>query len=182
MMMTRTTNDVRARLAAARAGDPGLRRFGASEHRYALRPPLDGASVAAFESRHNVVLPAEYRRFLLEVGSCGAGPHYGLYPLDGSGMQAVDIAERERPGHLAASFPHTAAWNPVGTISAAEYAADARTAGSLVVCHFGCGAVYRLIVTGAARGQVWFDDRCSAAGLIPGPSFDRWYGEWLHAL
>ncbi|MCO1656814.1 SMI1/KNR4 family protein [Pseudonocardia humida] len=180
--MTRSAIDVRARLAAARAGDPGLRRFGAAEHHYALRPPLDGAAVAAFEARHAVVLPTEYRRFLLEVGSCGAGPHYGLYPLDGSGMEPVDLAERELPGHLATSFPHTEAWNPAGTMSEQEYSADGRTTGSLVVCHFGCGALYRLVVTGPARGQVWFDDRCSAAGLTPGPGFDRWYGDWLHAL
>jgi hypothetical protein len=182
MTVTRTANDVRSRLAAARAGDPDLRRFGAAEHRYALRPPLDAASVAAFESRHAVTLPAEYRRFLLEVGSCGAGPHYGLYPLDGGGMLPVDLAEREQPGHLATAFPHTRAWNPVGTTSADQYGAAGRTTGSLVVCHFGCGATYRLVVTGPARGQVWFDDRCSAAGLTPGPTFDRWYGEWLHAL
>jgi hypothetical protein len=178
----RPANDVRALLAAARIADPDLRRFGAAEHRYALRPPLHGAAVAAFEARHAVVLPTGYRRFLLEVGSCGAGPHYGLYPLDGGGMQPADLVERELPGHLATAFPHTGAWNPVRIISGDEYFADERTAGSLVICHFGCGAVYRLVVTGPARGQVWFDDRCSDGGLIPGPGFDRWYGNWLHAL
>jgi SMI1 / KNR4 family (SUKH-1) len=178
---------VRARLAAARAADPELRRFGADTHRYALGPPLDEAAVAEFEARHGVVLPAAHRSFLTEVGDGGAGPYYGLYPLDGSGLHPVDVDERARPGHLAAAFPHTVAWNPVyygphPEITEDDYSADEQTAGSLVICHYGCGALFRLVVTGPARGQVWFDDRCSGGGLTPGPDFATWYGDWLHSL
>jgi hypothetical protein len=180
-------DDVRRRLAAARTADPELRRHGAEEHRYALRPPLDEAAVAAFEERHGVVLPAEYRGFLREVGDGGAGPYYGIYPLDGTGMHSFDREERERPGHLAAPFPHTAAWaprwwGPDPEIDEDAYYADEQTAGTLVVCHFGCGALFRLVVTGAERGRVWFDDRPSDGGMTPGPGFRDWYLEWLRRL
>jgi hypothetical protein len=50
--------------------DRGLRRFGAAAHRYELLP------VAA------LALPEELRTFAAEVGAGGAGPGYGIVPLD----------------------------------------------------------------------------------------------------
>lgn len=41
--------------------------FGASEHLFRLNPVLDEESIAAFEVQHNVVLPPDYRWFLLAL-------------------------------------------------------------------------------------------------------------------
>ncbi|MFE0171429.1 SMI1/KNR4 family protein [Streptomyces sp. NPDC059002] len=51
-------------------------------HRFELRPVLTEEQVAAMERRRGVTFPAEYRSFLLEVGAGGAGPDYGLFPVD----------------------------------------------------------------------------------------------------
>jgi hypothetical protein len=59
--------------------------------------------------------------------------------------------------------------------------------GSLMICDYGCGLVFRLIVSGDARGQIWLDDRASDNGLYPifDPhtaqhiDFPAWYDRWL---
>jgi ABC-type Na+ transport system ATPase subunit NatA len=38
-----------------------------------------------------------------------------------------------------------------------------------VLPEFGRGAYFRLVVTGPARGQVWFDDLASDQGITPDP-------------
>jgi hypothetical protein len=78
---------------------------------------------------------------------------------------------------LRTSFPHTQAYNPYedpevesflrrlknGEISQAEghrrHQYD--MAGTLVLCHEGCGYLHFLVVNGPARGQMWLDGRCS---------------------
>lgn len=55
--------------------------FGSETHRFELEPPLDEKTVLAFEKRRKLRLPEDFRRFLLTVGSAGAGPFYGLLPM-----------------------------------------------------------------------------------------------------
>lgn len=184
--------DIHARLSAARDADPGFQQFGARRHRHRLGPVLGEADVAAFEAWHRVTLPGAYRTFLLEVGNGGAGPHYGLFSLDGDGLRADDLEERSLAGHLATPFPHTHAWNPdyyvhaderprpVDAITEDDYFDVRQTSGSLIIAEFGCGAFHRLVITGPARGEVWFDDRPSDGGLTPETDFRTWYETWLH--
>ncbi|SCK06305.1 SMI1 / KNR4 family (SUKH-1) [Streptomyces sp. SceaMP-e96] len=73
---------VRARIGELALRDPEFTRFGSDEHRYRLTPPLPEAALRAFEERHAVRLPDSYRAFLARVGGSGAGPQYGLLPLD----------------------------------------------------------------------------------------------------
>lgn len=181
-------SDIQARLAVMSAEDPQLRRFGATRHRYRLGPILSEADVAAFEAHHRITLPDAYRSFLLTVGDGGAGPDHGLYPLSGDGLREDDGNERWQSGHLATPFPHTQRWSPwesrdPNAVSNDEYLAsfDARwVTGSLVIAEFGSGAFHRLVVTGPARGQVWFDDRAADGGLAPEADFPAWYQNWLH--
>jgi hypothetical protein len=54
------------------------------------------------------------------------------------------------------------------------------TAGTLVLCHEGCGILHLLVVTGPTRGQMWVDDRCNEQGLFPlEVGFFDWYERWL---
>jgi hypothetical protein len=50
--------------------DPGLKRFGAAHHRYALAPTIDRPD-----------LPDELRAYAATVAGGGAGPYYGILPL-----------------------------------------------------------------------------------------------------
>jgi hypothetical protein len=51
-------------------------------HRFRLGPRINSSEADAFETEHHIVLPAAYRAFLIELGGSGAGPFYGLLPLD----------------------------------------------------------------------------------------------------
>lgn len=184
------------RIAAKLASliDGGFKPFGWEGHGMRLNPPLAEPGVAAFERMHGVELPAEYRAFITRVGDGGAGPAYGL-----SSLEAALVRERKidvPAAFLRTPFPHTHAFNPEkdpaeqafwalmdhGGISEDE--ADRHllheTAGTLVLCDEGCGYLHLLVVTGADRGRMWMDARCSDGGFVPlGAGFLDWYERWL---
>jgi hypothetical protein len=173
------------RLDFLRRTDPGFARFGSAAHRYSLNQPLTESEVTAFESRHGVSLPEDYRGFLLEVGDGGAGPFNGIFRLDRSGLSARD-GEDLLPGFLAGTFPHAGPWNELGDGSpAAEgaYCDPVQVRGSLNLCHQGCGYMVRLVLNGPQRGALWEDGRCSDMGITPfAPDFAAWYLRWLRDL
>lgn len=70
--------------------------FGASTHKYQLRPTLTLAEVKAFEAKHQITLLEEHVFFLTQVGNGGAGPYYGLTTLEKLiGMDEHATAVRE---------------------------------------------------------------------------------------
>ena len=197
---------VRAGLARLRASDPDLTLFGAAAHGYQLHPPATEREVVAFETAHGVVLPASYRRFLLELGNGGAGPHYGLFPLglwDGRG-QGLEPWGEVGAGVLRDPFPHRAHWNlPAERLEPPElededaeeawqialerdYWDVALIGGAFPIAHQGCAVRDLLVVTGPRRGHIWVDERASYEGIRPeftgdgGPlAFEGWYLRWL---
>jgi hypothetical protein len=92
------------RLGLLRRTDPGFTRFGSAVHRYSLNQPLPESEVTAFEARHGLSLPEEYRAFLVEVGDGGAGPFYGIFRLDRSDLPARHDDDL-LPGFLASPSP-----------------------------------------------------------------------------
>ncbi|MEU2788424.1 SMI1/KNR4 family protein [Streptomyces sp. NPDC007100] len=176
---------IRGRLAELARRDPRLARTGADKHRYRLAPPLPAAELRAFEAEHGVDLPKPYRDFLLHVADGGAGPHHGLFPLTGptaypglpDEWAADDVREDDRrPGALATPFRFTEKWHAG---PGERFDAAAIVTGTLAVAETGCGGFVRLVVTGAQRGRVWYDDLAVWPHLAPGPWFREWYAEWL---
>lgn len=49
--------------------DPKRRVFGALGHRYNLNPPLPVEAIREFEAQHALVLPEDYKYFLLEIAN-----------------------------------------------------------------------------------------------------------------
>ena len=172
--------------------DPRRKVFGAASHDYKLNPPLPIAVVEAFEGRHGVSLPEDYRLFITEIGDGGAGPCYGVLPFgkddddhdwEGGGL----VGDPSRP------FPHTGAWNlpqsfwdgepdpPPGTPPEEEdrlmeawdreleayYWNPAIMDGAIPICHLGCAYRQWLVIHGPQRGFVWNDDRADDGGISP---------------
>src|SRR4051794_33564113 len=90
--------------------DPRRKLFGSGFHDYKLNPPQPVAVIEAFEERHGVSLPEDYRLFITEVGNGGAGPHYGLLPF-GKDDDDRDWEGGGLVGDPSKPFPHAAAWN-----------------------------------------------------------------------
>src|SRR5262245_39722269 len=168
--------------------------FGAELHGFRRKRRLTEKQVAAFERRHAVTLPPEYRAFVTGVANGGAGPAYGLYSLEESVRQ--EPRGRVPDDFLRTPFRHRRAYNPLEDPKLASFwrrvedgeidddEAERRqlyqAAGTLVLCHEGCGILHLLVVTGPSRGRVWVDDRYNDQGLFPlGVGFFDWYERWL---
>ncbi len=141
-------------------------------------------------------LPEEYRLFVTTVGEEGAGPYYGLFPLDGSDPE--DITDLER---IQAPFRWTSAFNPYDwedpckledvwcdedVEEGGQPQVILRVPGVLYLCNFGCAIRFFLIVKGECLGEVWRDSQADDAGLMPEcdesgrhMGFLDWYENWL---
>jgi hypothetical protein len=173
-----------------------VRPFGAEAHRFRLLPPVADLEIRTFEARYGISLPAEYRAFLMRVGRGGAGPAYGLIDFN----EAAHYEREDLPDDIVGStFSLTEPYNPYDDPALAKYweregrgeasredhdgrsAAKARElAGTLVLCHEGCGHLHLLVVNGPVSGQMWFDSTASDGGYGPlGVTFLDWYERWL---
>ncbi|GIJ40195.1 hypothetical protein Vwe01_35200 [Micromonospora andamanensis] len=72
---------VASKLAAAASvpGEPVM--FGAASHRFRIGPVLPERVVVAFEKRHGVKLPPDYRGFITTIGHGGPGRFGGAGPF-----------------------------------------------------------------------------------------------------
>lgn len=147
-----------------------------------LRPVLSEGEVHAFEARHRVVLPADYRAFLTILGNGGAGPpHYGLVPL-GVGPSDGPLEERSfwrTLPQVRERFPFTRRWVwEVGEVSDEGTQEDVRC-GSLYLGTEGCGMNWHLILAGPERGVPWQFTGEGITPVTPRRSFLQWYEDWL---
>lgn len=168
---------LREMIAQLAAHDAGCVRFGARVHRYRLAPPIAEAELAAIEAAAEVALPEDYRAHLRQVGNGGAGPYYGLWPVDHPAQRAL----------LRGPFRLTDAWRPDrAAMTPAEYADhfdDRHLRGTVGLAHLGCGYLSVLVVDGPARGTVWCDARGAGAGIAPThASFQDWLVDWVRGV
>ncbi|MCA8912982.1 MAG: hypothetical protein KDB82_14880 [Planctomycetes bacterium] len=168
---------MRDRIDKLAAADPDRHIFGAGIHDYALRPVLSAERLAEIESAAGVKLPSDYVEFITTVGNGGAGPGYGLLPLDGPGQVEG----------LAGEFPVAHNWQPKPDDPVVEgmggYDAEIWTAGALGLCDMGEGVIAMLIVNGPeqVRGHVFMECRAMEWGMLDAyPSFTAFYEDWLN--
>lgn len=172
--------------------------FGSNRHKFKLNPPLTEKEVESFERINNITLPKEYRKFLLLIGNGGAGPFYGLEPLQNGNKIDLDSSQCEERVSLDKPFRFNKKWNldiadfvdDNGEVDYQlmdkEYYNSKWADGMLRIANFGCGVSINLIVKGEEYGNIWADDRCNEQGILPFQSegktriqFLDWYESWL---
>lgn len=165
-----------ARLTELRLSDTNLDRiFGAGAHGFDLAPPLPEATVATFETLHGIALPERYRTFLLQVGSAGAGPGYGLTGLPTEALDAASVAGSCPLTRKAAEEVRRR------RATGEDYAFVERFPvpgeGVLSLCEHGCGWNSYLVISGPDRGAIWTGGEL---GWFPETGdFAEWYAAWL---
>lgn len=179
--------------------------FGSEAHSFRLNPSSSEAEVLAFETTHGILLPADYREFLIKIGNGGAGPFYGIFPL-GFADHVFDVAQWHENdglvGDLSDAFPFTTEWNDLTGMPDDDLAASERYEqmevfeerywsldlinGSIPICHIGCAIRIYLVITGPEAGYLWEDRRAEYKGIKPlmlrdgsKATFATWYKEWL---
>ncbi|GAA2395661.1 hypothetical protein Cme02nite_56010 [Catellatospora methionotrophica] len=207
---------VRERVEALRARPGSERLFGADTHGFTLAPALSGDELADLETWLGVRLPDDYRRFLTEVGAGGAGPFCGVNPVrradpgwqwHGECAELTDVTRLAQPFLVDRPFEDLLAaldeqepqeqdfTDPAAYQEAAERWRDGMreivagpefSAGAICLVHEGCNLRYWLVVSGPARGGIWYDGSCDWADMIPEENdddqpvgFGEWYLDWL---
>jgi HEAT repeat protein len=164
----------------AQASQRGLTCFG-SDHRFRLNRPISEATVSCFEREHDIHLPEDYRAFLRLAGNGGAGPYYGLLPLENWN----DAVLEERPGYLARPSPLRPGM-PAGVKweQALNCSWEDLFQGTLALVHQGCSYYALLIVTGQYRGRVVYVnlDFGGTPYFVHHSDFLSWYERWLDEL
>jgi len=136
---------IRERLAELDRLDARRKVFASDKHQYRLHPPLAPEWVVQIESLMGCRLPEQYRRFVTEFADGGAGPEYGILPLE---RLLKPHQDRSWMAELARPFP---APTTVAEMREIGYSAP----GVLMVSEIGCGAHYWLVLSGSQRGFVW---------------------------
>lgn len=154
----------------------GIECYGWETHQFKLNPPIQPEVLEAFEEKHQVRLPEEYRDFLLHVGNGGAGPHEGLYSLEQS--------EKQLPGDLKAPNPFFPAEDAQpgwfeDLMTDENY--DRTEEGALPIVSSGDNHEVLLIISGPYRGRiVYIDWEIDFPPIFsPFPEFMSWYETWL---
>lgn len=174
--------------------------FGANSHKYQLNPVLTEAELAAYEARHDLKLPEDYRQYLATVANGGAGPFYGLMALEDNDDATIDPAAefaytRENPLVLVNAYDELGAQTAdMDEDEAEEFEEEfydklygSVACGLSYLAHEGCGMYSALVLKGPEYGNVWYVDLANDAGAYPLTSpkndapmgFAEWYELWL---
>ncbi len=140
------------KLEKKRELDPDCIEFGVERHCYKLQPPIKESRLAALEKKYELVLPEDYRNFILTVGNGGAGPSYGLYSIEAALTGKADNTYNY-PGFEVGDDIKKAFVRPDEVDEDDEEYPD--DYGMLILCQHGCANDDYLIVNGPESGFVW---------------------------
>ncbi len=184
-------NRIKKKLRELKRLDKDYSVFGAEKHKYKLNPLLNEKTIEQFEEEFNIRLPEGYRSFLKELGNGGAGPYYGLEPLENGRYADLDYKPPKDLINPALPFVHTEAWNlangEINEDNETEYFDKKWVNGLLRVSNYGCAISINLVINGMEYGNMWVDDRGNDGGIFPDPFFKpdsrvdflEWYELWL---
>lgn len=135
--------------------------------------------IKAFEQRHGIRLPEDYRLFLMKVGNGGEGPpYYGLLSL-GEVPERYDRSAADVLKNLHKPFPLTTYWVWEDEQEQKPELHEAINHGNLVLGTDGCAMYWLLIITGPEHGQIWPRADVGIQPCAPRGEFLSWYEYWL---
>lgn len=160
----------------------GLSCFGSDSHGFRLKPPASEAELGSFETKHRIRLPDDYRTFLKHAGNGGAGPYYGLFPLEKWNDFADWVLDHRPDDFLQRSCPLYPELDPKPNW-ADEFGEASPYQGTLSLGSRGCSYAMQLIVVGPYAGRVvYVDADGSPPYMVREPDFLCWYERWLDEL
>ncbi|POP43574.1 SMI1/KNR4 family protein [Superficieibacter electus] len=173
---------IKSKLPYIEAKDPEYKVFGASRWKYQWPEPASEREVAAWEEKHGVVLPREYRIFLRYIANGGPGFAYGLYSLDNTEIYG-DI-QKESPIPLYMTQQDVDALNARRNPLYGDPEDSEKCLffdGSLVIMTQGCAFDICLVVTGQHRGRLMQTDGDEEQPFVfvYDQNFLDWYERWL---
>ncbi|MFE5138381.1 SMI1/KNR4 family protein [Streptomyces fagopyri] len=167
--MDSRTSRIRSKLARVPYEAQRSHSLGAERHRFRVGPRVGSAQADAFERDHHIALPVAYREFLVELGGSGAGPFYGLLPLEDCRLFTMN----RRPSDGASrGFQHV------------DHADALQGDRFLHIIEMGCTDLCLIGVTGPLTGRVvtgnadgfWQPNVSSARDFL------SWYERWLNHM
>jgi hypothetical protein len=196
---------IKEKIKQLRELDKGFSLFGSQKHQYKINPVISLKKIREFEATHQITLPSDYVEFLTEIGNGGAGPFYGLEPIQNCLYDDLDYKRPDSLLNPSKPFAHTEPWNlefqpTIDEDDNDEQYDDERNKfgekyydkeqmnGVLAICNFGCAVSLNLVVNGQEYGNIWTDDRGSDNGIYPlhelgnkgKITFLNWYELWLN--
>ncbi|MFJ8162193.1 SMI1/KNR4 family protein [Streptomyces sp. NPDC096136] len=164
--MDSRTVRIRSKLARVPYQPQRSHSMGAERHGFRVGPRVGSARVDDFEREHRLVLPPAYRQFLAEVGGSGAGPFYGLLPLEECRLYTMD---RQPPDGSPRGFHHE------------DHPDALRGDRFLHVIETGCSDLCLIGVTGPLTGRVLTGNAegFRQANVSSARDFLSWYERWL---
>ncbi|HEY8072969.1 MAG TPA: SMI1/KNR4 family protein [Labilithrix sp.] len=154
--------------------------FGSDTHCFALER-VSEAELAAFETKHGVALPPDFRAFLVQAG-IGAGPYYGL--LGPSRLGDVLYGDGDPIASIAKPFlfaPETKRTDEA--FEAAKKDTDEPFQGAIAIADQGCAYYAALVVAGPHAGRVVYVSLDGGVPLfVESPDFLSWYERWVDEL
>ena len=136
--------------------------------------PLEESDLGAFEKKHQVTLPEDFRDYLLQIGNGGLGPDYGIYPIQ-STQSFKGINQ---------SWVDPKAYNAMGEddfgTPFGQTLIKASRKGILYIGDRGGGFSTFLVITGPNSGEVWYDKTVTDEGFaLAADDFLSWYEDWV---
>ena len=192
-------NRIKVKFNRLKQLDKNFEAFGSKQHKYLFNKTKSEKELIDFEKRNKIKLPIDYRGFLMEIGNGGAGPYYGLEPIENGLFADLNYKHKSDLNDLSKPFPHTEHWNlDFGEVTEEnedeyleqkdeEYYQNKWVNGVLRVSNLGCGVSMNLVVNGKEYGNLWVDDRFNEQGIYPNPYnenrdrmiFIDWYENWI---
>jgi hypothetical protein len=178
---------IKEKVAALKERDKKLKLFGAWQHQYTFNAAATIEQVQAFESEHQLTLPEDYKAFITQIGNGGAGPYYGLRPLQHYNAHYIHHEVELTTTRLKDPFPSHYWLSEKETFITKEIVQESAR-GTISICEEGDGYNHLIVLSGKEKGNIWFDGCVSNQGMAPFTtqekarfSFLDWYESWLEA-